>query len=718
VPETTASATPSGAEDPVADERDLYDPYLYINREISWLQFNDRVLAMAADPQFPLLERLKYLAIFSSNLDEFFMVRVSGLRDQVQTGMVTRGSDGWTPSETLEAIAKHVGPTIEHQVRVFLDEVSPAMAQAGIRIADISELNSQERDFLRDYFQRQVFPVLTPLAVDPSHPFPYISNLSLSLAVTVRYPGTSRDRFARVKVPGILPRFVPLGDGSTFVPLEQVVATHLDKLFPGMNVVEAHPFRVTRDADIELAEDEADDLLVAVEQELRRQRFGAVVRLEVEATMPDHMVRLLQRELEVEDDAVVTVEGPLGLHDLMGLVSALDRPELADEPWVGTTQPRLLGTEGDSVNLFATMREGDLLVHHPYDAFATSVQRFIEQAADDPEVLAIKQTLYRTDGDSPIVTALIHAAETGKQVVVLVEVKARGDEASNIGWARALERAGCHVAYGLVGLKTHSKTALVVRREHGGIRRYVHIGTGNYNAKTARLYTDIGLLSCDEDLGADLTDLFNSLTGYARGSRYRKILVAPNALRDKTIEMIERTAERHTARRPGRIIMQMNALVDAACIRALYAASQAGVEIDLIVRGICRLRPGVPGVSDHIRVRSIVGRFLEHSRIWTFAGGRRREYYIGSADLMPRNLDLRVEVVTPVTDPDLTGRLQEILDVMLADNVQAWELSEDGSWHRRQPEDGERRVATHKRMRELALRRGTEARSGTHEQER
>jgi len=718
VPETTATATPSGAEDPVADERDLYDPYLYINREISWLQFNDRVLAMAADPQFPLLERLKYLAIFSSNLDEFFMVRVSGLRDQVQTGMVTRGSDGWTPSETLEAIAKHVGPTIEHQVRVFLDEVSPAMAEAGIRIADISELNSQERDFLHDYFHRQVFPVLTPLAVDPSHPFPYISNLSLSLAVTVRYPGTSRDRFARVKVPGILPRFVPLGDGSTFVPLEQVVATHLDKLFPGMNVVEAHPFRVTRDADIELAEDEADDLLVAVEQELRRQRFGAVVRLEVEATMPDHMVRLLQRELEVEDDAVVTVEGPLGLHDLMGLVSALDRPELADEPWVGTTQPRLLGTEGDSVNLFATMREGDLLVHHPYDAFATSVQRFIEQAADDPEVLAIKQTLYRTDGDSPIVTALIHAAETGKQVVVLVEVKARGDEASNIGWARALERAGCHVAYGLVGLKTHSKTALVVRREHGGIRRYVHIGTGNYNAKTARLYTDIGLLSCDEDLGADLTDLFNSLTGYARGSRYRKILVAPNALRDKTIEMIERTAERHTARRPGRIIMQMNALVDAACIRALYAASQAGVEIDLIVRGICRLRPGVPGVSDHIRVRSIVGRFLEHSRIWTFAGGRRREYYIGSADLMPRNLDLRVEVVTPVTDPDLTGRLQEILDVMLADNVQAWELSEDGSWHRRQPEEGERRVATHKRMRELALRRGTEARSGKHEQER
>jgi polyphosphate kinase len=697
---------------PVADERDLTDPYLYINREISWLQFNDRVLAMAADPEVPLLERLKYLAIYSSNLDEFFMVRVAGLRDQVEAGIVTRGSDGWTPSETLEAIAKHIGPAIEQQVRVFLDQVCPAMAEAGIRIADISDLGRPERDFLRDYFQREVYPVLTPLAVDPSHPFPYISNLSLSLAVTVRDPGASRDRFARVKVPGILPRFVALGDGATFVPLEQVVAAHLDKLFPGMDVVEAHPFRVTRDADIELAEDEADDLLVAVEQELRRRRFGAVVRLEVAASMPDHVVRLLQRELEVDDDSVVTVEGPLSLADLMGLVSALDRPELAYDPWVGTTQPRLLGTEDDSVNLFATLREGDLLVHHPYDAFSTSVQRFIEQAADDPDVLAIKQTLYRTDGDSPIVNALISAAETGKQVAVLVEVKARFDEASNIGWARALEQAGCHVAYGLVGLKTHSKTALVVRRERGGIRRYVHIGTGNYNAKTARLYTDLGLLSCDEDLGADLTDLFNSLTGYARGGRYRKILLAPSNLREKVVELIGRTAERHSTRRPGRIVMQMNSLVDAACIRALYAASQAGVEIDLIVRGICRLRPGVPGVSENIRVRSIVGRFLEHSRIWTFANGKRRDHYIGSADLMPRNLDLRVEVVTPVTDPDLTGRLQEILDVMLADNVQAWELSVDGTWQRRQPADGEERVATHKVLCELALRRGVEARSG------
>jgi polyphosphate kinase len=666
----------------------------------------------------PLLERLKYLAIYSSNLDEFFMVRVSGLREQVEAGIVHRGSDGWTPSETLEAIAKHVGPAAEQHVRIFLDQICPAMADAGIRIADMAELSRQELDFLRDYFQREVYPVLTPLAVDASHPFPYISNLSLSLAVTIRDPGTRRDRFARVKVPGILPRFVALGDGATFVPLEQVVASHLDKLFPGMEVVEAHPFRVTRDADIELAEDEADDLLVAVEQELRRRRFGAVVRLEVAATMPDPVARRLQRELEVDDDAVVTVEGPLSLADLMGLVSSLDRPELAYEPWVGTTQPRLLGTEEDGVNLFAVMREGDLLVHHPYDAFATSVQRFIEQAADDPDVLAIKQTLYRTDGDSPIVNALISAAESGKQVAVLVEVKARFDEASNIGWARALEQAGVHVAYGLVGLKTHAKTALVVRRERGGIRRYVHVGTGNYNAKTARLYTDLGLLSCDEDLGADLTDLFNSLTGYARGGSYRKILLAPGGLREQVIGLIERTAERHSARRPGRIVMQMNSLVDAACIRALYAASRAGVQIDLIVRGICRLRPGVPGVSDNIRVRSILGRFLEHSRIWVFSGGRRRDYYIGSADLMPRNLDLRVEVVTPVTDPDLAGRLQEVLDVMLADNVQAWELGEDGGWQRRQPAEGEERVATQKTLCDLALRRGVEARAGSKRQQR
>jgi polyphosphate kinase len=691
-------------------QRDLFDPYLYINRELSWLQFNDRVLNLAVDPATPLLERLRFLAIFSSNLDEFYMVRVAGLREQVEAGISRRGSDGMTPSDTLEAIAKHIGPAVEAQVRCFLDEVVPALAKEGIRLADMSELDKRELDEIRDYFEHQIFPVLTPLAVDPSHPFPYISNLSLSLAVTVRDPDRRGNSFARVKVPAILPRFVPLSDGRTYVPLEQIVATHLDRLFPGMTVVEAHPFRVTRDADIELAEDEADDLMVAVEQELRRRRFGAVVRLEVSASMPERVVRILQRELEVDDTAVVTVEGPLNLGDLMALANSLDRPELAYPPWVGTTQPRLLTADDEPVSMFRAIREADLLVYHPYDSWATSVQRFIEQAADDPHVLAIKQTLYRVDNNSPIVSALIRAAEAGKQVAVLVELKARFDEEPNIGWARDMVNAGCHVAYGLVGLKTHSKTALVVRREEGGIRRYLHIGTGNYNAKTARLYTDIGLLSCDEELAADVTDLFNSLTGFARVARYKRILVAPDSLRERIIELIDRTAERHGPRRPGHIIMQLNSLVDAACIRALYAASQAGVEIDLIVRGICRLRPGVPGVSERIRVRSIVGRFLEHPRVFMFANGKRKDFYIGSADLMPRNLDRRVEVVAPVDDADLTRRLEQVLEIMLKDNVQAWELSEDASWQRRQPGDGEEPIATHQVLQELALRQGQVAR--------
>jgi polyphosphate kinase len=716
---TSAEQAAQGGAEQAAQEggeqsapgRDLADPSLYLNREVSWLQFNDRVLALAADPAMPLLERLKFLAIFSTNLDEFFMVRVSGLREQVEAGVATRGSDGWTPTETIEAIVKHLGPAMEAESRCFLDQLQPALAENGIRVVDMDDLDQSDRDYVRDYFLDQVFPVLTPLAVDPGHPFPYISNLSLSLAVTVRDPDSHRPLFARVKVPDILPRFVPLAHGSTFVPLEQVVVAHLEQLFQGMVVVEAHPFRVTRDADIEVAEDEADDLLVAVEQELRRRRFGAVVRLEVAASMPDNVVRLLQRELDVDDAAVVAVEGPLNLGDLWGLAGAIDRPELADTPWVGTTQPRLTGTGSEPVNIFDTIRQGDLLVHHPYDAFSTSVERFLSQAADDPDVLAIKQTLYRTDGDSPIVNSLIRGAEQGKQVAVLVELKARFDEASNINWARALEQAGCHVAYGLVGLKTHAKTALVVRREQGGIRRYCHIGTGNYNARTARLYSDLGLLTCNEELASDLTDLFNSLTGYARGDRYRRILVAPGDLRERVIDLIGEVARRHGPRRPGRIIMQMNSLVDAACIRALYAASQAGVQIDLIVRGICRLRPGVPGVSDTIRVRSIIGRFLEHPRLWMFQSGRQRSYYIGSADLMPRNLDQRVEAVTPVDDADLQARLQEILDILLADNVQAWELGPDGTWQRRHPAEGERPLATHRVLRELALRRGVETRA-------
>lgn len=683
---------------------DLRAHHLYLNREISWLQFNARVLALAQDGRLPLLERLTFLAIFSTNLDEFWMVRVSGLREQVQAGIQTRGSDGFTPTETLDTVRRHMAPLIEAQTRCFVDDIVPALAKQRIRLVDIDELDSDELAFVADYFVRQVFPVLTPLGVDPSHPFPYISNLSLSLAVLVRDPSNGRDLFARVKVPAILPRFVAVADTGMFVPLEQVVAAHLDLLFRGMQVLEAHPFRVTRDADMEVAEDEADDLLVAVEQELRRRRFGDVVRLEVAATMPRRMTALLQRELNVDDGAVIHVQGPLNLGDLWALVKAVDRPELAEEPWIGTTQPRLAALDGSPTDLFATIRAGDILLQHPYDSFTSSVEHFLHQAAVDPAVLAIKQTLYRTDGDSAIVSSLIEAAERGKQVAVVVEVKARFDEASNIQWARALEQAGCHVAYGLVGLKTHAKVALVVRREPDGIRRYFHVGTGNYNAKTARLYTDFGLLSCDDDLGADLSDLFNALTGYSHQGSYRQLLVAPS-LRSRVVALIHDEIEAHQAHGGGRILMQMNSLVDADCIRALYRASQAGVHVDLIIRGICRLRPRVAGVSEHIRVRSIVGRFLEHQRLWVFGSGDRARYYIGSADLMPRNLDRRIEAVVPVHDPRLRARISDVVAVMLSDNVQAWELEESGTWHRIQPQGEQIPVATHRALRERALQR-------------
>jgi polyphosphate kinase len=696
------------------DQPDLFDPSLILNREVSWLQFNDRVLALARDPSVPLLERLRFLAIFTSNLDEFFMVRVAAVREQVEAGIDNRGSDGMTPSETLEAILKHLGQSMDAEVRLFQDELRPALAKEDIHLVGMGKLDGKERRRLDEYFTRHVYPVLTPLAVDPSHPFPYISNLSLSLAVLVRDPDQQGEMFARVKVPAILPRFVAVDRKRTkFVALEELVTAHLDRLFPGMEVVEAHPFRVTRDADLEM-EDDPDDLMVALEQQLRRRRFGAVVRLELATSMPDTIVELLKRELDVDDSAVVPVEGPLDLGDLEDLIEGAHRPELLYKPFVGATQPRLTSVDRDQVDVFAAMRKGDLLVNHPYDAFETSVQRFIEEAAEDPDVLAIKQTLYRTDGDSPIVDALVDAAHAGKQVAVLVELKARFDEESNIGWARVLERAGCHVAYGLAGLKTHAKTALVLRREADGIRRYCHIGTGNYNAKTARLYTDFGLLTCDDELGADLTDLFNSLTGYARQPGYRRLLVAPAGLRDGVIALIQREAELHTKKRPGRIFMQMNSLVDAACIRALYAASQAGVQIDLVVRGICRLRPGVPGVSDRIRVRSIVGRFLEHQRLWRFGNAGHPEYYIGSADLMPRNLDRRVEAFTPVDEPELTGRLDDIIDVLEGDNVQAWELRQDGEWERLRPPDGAKPVATHSVLADRALRRSAEmwARTG------
>jgi polyphosphate kinase len=710
-----APAAPAGTHELIApsppldrfaiEAPELVNPDLYINRELSWLDFNDRVLALARKPAVPLLERLRFLAISANNLDEFFMVRVASLREQVDAGMSNRGSDGMTPAETLEAIGKRLPSSVDAMVGLLIDELSPALAAEGVHLADIDDLDADDRAWLQDYFMDQVYPVLTPLAVDPSHPFPYISNLSLSLAVLVRDPGRRRELFARVKVPAILPRFAPLPGNRVFVPLEQLIMASLDRLFPGMEVVEAHPFRVTRDAEIEVAEDDADDLLLAMEQQLRRRRFGAVVRLEVAASMPGQVVELLKRELEVDGGAVAPVEGPLALRDLESLVDQAGRPDLLYAPWPGATQQRLLMVDDEPADLFEVLREGDVLVHHPFDAYATSVQRFIEAAADDPDVLTIKQTLYRTDGDSPIVNALIRAAESGKQVAVLVELKARFDEESNIGWARALEQVGVHVAYGLSGLKTHAKAALVVRREGDQIRRYAHIGTGNYNARTARLYTDMGMLTSDEELGTDLSKLFNSLTGYARDARYRRALVAPANLRRQLTELIEREAALHAPDRPGRIFMQMNSLVDAPMIRALYAASRAGVRVDLVVRGVCRLRPGVPGVSETITVRSIVGRFLEHQRLFKFGNAGRPEYYLGSADLMPRNLDRRVELVAPVDDPDLTGRLDELIAVLLADNCQAWALESDGGWRELHPGPGDEPVASHEALMELALRR-------------
>jgi polyphosphate kinase len=671
----------------------------YLNRDLSWLDFAARVLTLAEDDHQPLLERAKFLAIFSDGLDEFFQVRVAGLKEQVAAGLGATGPDGMSPTEQLRAIRERVHGLFARQGRVFLDGVAPALGEAGIVLSDWESLDDDDREFLVKAFHERIFPVLTPLAVDPGHPFPYISNMSLNLAVTVQDAKTGEHRFARVKVPPLLPRFVVMPDGERFVPVEQVIAAHLGTLFPGMEIQNREPFRVTRNADLALEEGEADDLLAAVELELRRRRFGRAVRLEVDAKMSDETRDLLMRELEVEPDDLYAVDGPLDLGGLWS-VYELDRPELKDETWVGITQPALVDAEGDPADLFAVLRERDVLVHHPYDSFTTSVVAFVEQAAADPDVLAIKQTLYRTSGDSPIVKALIRAAEAGKQVAVLVELKARFDEQANIAWARALEQAGVHVVYGLVGLKTHTKTALVVRDEPEGIRRYCHVGTGNYNPKTARLYEDLGLLSADDDLGADLSELFNYLTGYSRKSHYRKLLVAPLSLRAEMVALIQ--AQRD-AGDDGRIVMKMNSLVDSAVIDELYAASDAGVSIDLIIRGICCLRPGVEGLSENIRVRSIVGRFLEHSRIYAFGSRDERRYFIGSADLMPRNLDRRVEAVTPVTDGELQGRLQEVLDVCLSDDLLASELHPDGSWDKITTE---KEINAQVRLHELAFDRG------------
>jgi polyphosphate kinase len=654
-------------------------PDRYLNRELSWLDFNSRVLALAADNTMPLLERTKFLAIFASNLDEFYMVRVAGLKRRDEMRLSVRSADGLSPREQLQLIGERTQQLAIRHAQVFTDSVRPGLAAHGIHVVTWTELTDAERSELSSYFHEQVFPVLTPLAVDPAHPFPFVSGLSLNLAVTVRSPEDGIQHFARVKVPDNVDRFVPLrsagGESQAvrFLPLENLIAAQMPALFPGMEIVEHHAFRITRNADMDV-EDRDEDLLQALERELARRRFGPPVRLEVSDDMSQSMLALLLRELDVDPGDVAQVPGLLDLSALWQIYG-VDRPALKEPPFVPATHPAF-GETGKSI--FATLRDGDILLHHPYESFSTSVQRFIEQAAADPDVLAIKQTLYRTSGDSPIVNALIDAADAGKQVVALVELKARFDEQANIKWARALEDAGVHVVYGLVGLKTHCKTCLVVRREGSTIRRYCHIGTGNYNPKTARLYEDVGLLTAATDIGADLTDLFNSLTGYSRKVSYRNLLVAPRGIRTGILERIDReiAANDHTGN--GRIRMKANAIVDEQIIDGLYRASQAGVPVEVVVRGICALRPGVTGYSENIVVRSILGQFLEHSRVMHFQAID--EFWIGSADMMHRNLDRRVEVMAQVKDRRLTGYLDEVFESAMHPSTRCWELGQDGKW--------------------------------------
>jgi polyphosphate kinase len=677
VPGNSAPEAPPAATAPAVDDALPEDRYL--NRELSWLDFNARVLALAADTSLPLLERAKFLAIFASNLDEFYMVRVAGLKRRDEMGLSVRSADGLSPREQLRRISERTQQIASRHAHVFLDSVRPALADEGILIVTWAQLDDAERDRLSTYFHEQVFPVLTPLAVDPAHPFPFVSGLSLNLAVTVKHPDNGGQHFARIKVPDNVDRFVELDrrDGALrFLPMEELIAAFLPVLFPGLEIVEHHAFRITRNADFEVEEDRDEDLLQALERELARRRFGSPVRLEVADDMTENMLELLLRELDVNPSDVIELPGLLDLSSLWQIYG-VDRPDLKDPPFVPATPPAF-GERETPKSIFATLRDGDVLVHHPYDSFSTTVQRFIEQAAADPNVLAIKQTLYRTSGDSPIVNALIDAAEAGKQVVALVEIKARFDEQANIKWARALEQVGVHVVYGLIGLKTHCKTALVVRREGSAIRRYCHVGTGNYNPKTARLYEDVGLLTAAPDIGADLTDLFNSLTGYSRKDSYRNLLVAPHGVRKGIIERIEREVAATHAGADGRIRLKANALVDEQVIDALYRASQAGVRVEVVVRGICALRPGDPSFSENIVVRSILGRFLEHSRVIHFSAID--EFWIGSADMMHRNLDRRVEVMAEVKDPRLKAQLDEVFESAMNPATRCWELGADGSW--------------------------------------
>jgi polyphosphate kinase len=688
----------------------LSDAQYYFNRELSWLEFNNRVLHEALDSRTPLLERLKFIAIFSSNLDEFFMIRVSTLLEQLEAEVTQLTPDGRTPQEQLDEISQNLRPMVSLQHRHFEQELRPQLSKHGVHILNYIDLNQDQRLYLQRYFQDRVFPVLTPLAVDTGHPFPRISNQSLNIAVLVRDPETKVERFARVKVPNILPRFIAFPPDLqqnnnepsvwTGIPLEQVIAHNMELLFPGMKIQEHYFFRITRDADFPVQEDEADDLLLAMEQEVRKRRIdGFVVRLEIQASTPKSIRDMLIDELELQQTSVYEVEGLLNLRDLMSLMS-LPLPELKDQPWTPVIPPRLkrvnelkiqhnLVNSEDVTDFFSVIRSRDLMVHHPYVSFTGSVEQFVIHAASDPNVLALKITLYRTSSDSPIVKALMTAAQNGKQVVALVELKARFDEENNINWAVQLEQAGVHVVYGVVGLKTHTKIILVVRQEGEHIRRYFHIGTGNYNSKTAKLYTDIGLFSSRGDLGADLTDVFNYLTGFSRKQSFHKLLVAPINLRARMLYLIQREVEHCQNGNTGRIIAKMNSLVDPQIIATLYEASQAGVQIDLIVRGICCLRPQLEGVSENIRVISIVGRYLEHSRIFYFHNNGQEELFIGSADWMPRNLDRRVEAVTPVEDIEIAKDLKQILSIMLTDNRQAWELNSDGRYVQRRPDSDE-----------------------------
>ncbi len=682
-PKETAPGPQPAEHDAMPAGMEVPDSHLFFNRELSWLAFDERVLQLAELPEVPLLERLKFIAIHARNLDEFFMIRMARLHEQVRIGVQRLVPDGSTPGETLDKLHERLVDMGRRHSDCFQKVLRPALAEKGLRILSVKELTAEERAQVDQRFRDQILPVLTPLAIGLGRHFPYISNLSLSLAVLLYDPVTEEEIIARVKVPKeLLPRFLPLQDGTTFVPLEDVIAQHLSELFPGMEVRDWGLFRVTRDADFTVSQD-AEDLLVAVQTELRQRRFGDVIRLDLQAGMNPKLREPLEEALEVEARQVYEQEGLLDLADLLSVVFMPGFPELRDPPWVPVTQPRLNTELNNGQTVMSTLRRGDLLVHHPYESFATSVERFVTEAVEDPDVLAIKQTVYRTSDQSPLIPALIRATEQGKQAVCTVELKARFDERTNIQWALELEEAGVHVSYGIPNMKTHAKAILVVRREGGRVRRYVHIGTGNYNPKTARLYTDLGLFTTDPEIAEDVANVFNFLTGFARPTAFRKLLVAPLTMREGLLAEIRQTVQSHSVKHPARIQMKMNALVDPAMIRALYEASQAGVKVDLNVRGICCLRPGVPEMSENIRVVSTLGRFLEHSRIYFFERQDGMRCLIGSADLMPRNLDNRVEILAPVEDPALVAQVRDVLERCVADNTFAWELQPDGTWLRR-----------------------------------